>query len=147
MAATIAQVRALVADPPTVGGTEIFPDTHYQTIIDIEDNVYWAAATAANTLAAYFAKKADVEAGPVKIKLDHKFQHYKDLADQYSQRAREGGGSSGGTLGVGAGLPALTGTSYDDIDNNNADEDRYPSVFSRGMDDNPGSLDTEEETQ
>jgi hypothetical protein len=58
--ATIEQVRTLVNDP--AGASQIFDDPHYQTIIDIEDNVYRAGAAAARTLAAYYAAKVSIKA-------------------------------------------------------------------------------------
>jgi len=129
--ATIEQVRMLVNDPTP---DSIFEDPHYQLIIDIEDNVYRAAATAAKTLAAYFAEKVKVTAGPVKIENQQKFEHYEALADSYDQRAREGGGSGAG-LSVGA--PVITGISLSEIEAAEEDEDRYSSVFYRGLDKNP----------
>lgn len=132
--ATVDQVRTLVNDP--IGDDQIFDDAHYQVIIDIEDNIYRAAATAAKTLAAYFAEKVSVAAGPVRVESQMKFKHYMALADTYDQRAREGGGSGAGS---GAGSPAFTGTSLDEIQSVQEDEDRYGSVFFRGLDENPGT--------
>jgi hypothetical protein len=136
--ATIAQMRVLVNDPS--GTDEIFDDDHYQTIIDIETNVYRAAATSAKTLAAYYAAKVNVTAGPVKIENTQKFEHYDALADSYDQRAREGGGTE-----AGVGAPAVTGVSHSEIDAANEDTDRYQGKFYRGMDDYPkGDIDTDE---
>lgn len=132
--ATIIQLRTLVDDP--AGVNQIFDDTHYQEIIDIEDNVYRAAATAAKTLSAHFAQKVAVTAGPVKIASQQKADQYLKIADSYDQRAREGGGSGADT---GAMAPGLTGVSISDIDSNNEDTDRYSGAFSRGMDDNDTS--------
>lgn len=139
--ATIEQVRALVSDPAGVG--QIFDDAHYQIIIDIEDNVYRAAATAAKTLSAYYAKKVSVTAGPVKVECQQKADQYLELADSYDQRAREGGGSGAGTAAM---APGLTGVSISDIDSNNEDTDRYGSVFYRGLDDNDSSTTSTEDT-
>lgn len=133
MAATIEQVRTLVNDP--AGAGQIFDDPHYQTIVDIEENVYRAAATAARTLAALFAQRVSVTAGPVSIENQQKFEHYDTLAGGYDQRAREGGGGPGG--GGAGGAPCLTGTSIDEIERQREDEDRYGSVFYRGFTDNP----------
>lgn len=133
--ATIDQVRVLVNDPS--GASQIFDDPHYQTIIDIEDNVYRAAATAAETLAAYYAAKVKVKAGPVAVENQQKFEHYEALAKAYNQRAREGGGEGGGGVGAGAGAPQMTGVSINEIDNQNADSDRYGGVFKRGLHNNP----------
>lgn len=141
MAATIAQVRVLVDDP--AGADQVFDDTHYQTIIDIEENVYRAAGTAAATLAAHYAAKVKVKAGPVAVENQQKFEHYDELAKTYNQRAREGGGEGGGGVGIGAGAPQLTGTSISEIDSLNEDDDRYKGVFRRGMTDNPPTVEEE----
>ena len=132
MAATIEQVRTLVNDP--AGAGQIFDDPHYQTIVDIETNVFRASATAARTLAAFFAQKVAVTAGPVRIANEQKFEHYESLARGYDQRAREGGGSG---TDAAAGAPGLTGISNSEIESVRNDEDRYSSVFYRGVHDNP----------
>jgi len=129
--ATIEQIRMLVSDPE--GTDQIFANAHYQLIIDLEENVYRAAATACKTLAAYFAEKVKVTAGPVEIENQQKFEHYNDLADSYDQRAREGGGSGSG-LSVGA--PSVTGISISEIEAARENDDRYDSAFARGMDSN-----------
>jgi hypothetical protein len=132
---TVKQIRVLVNDPYG-SDAPVFENPHYETILEIEDNVYRAAATAAKTLAAYFAEKVSVAAGPVRVESQMKFKHYMSLADTYDQRAREGGGSGAGS---GAGAPAFTGTSLDEIQSVQEDEDRYGSVFFRGLDENPGT--------
>ena len=135
MTVTIAQLRVLVDDPEP---NPIFDDNHYQVIIDIESNVYRAAATAAKTLAAHFAAKVKVTAGPVEIENQQKFEHYDALADSYDQRAREGGGSGADEAAM---APGLAGVSYSEIDANNEDLDRYAGAFSRGMNNNPPKID------
>lgn len=131
--ATVEQTRVLVSDP--AGATQIFDDAHYQAIVDIEQNAYRAAASAARSLAAHFADLVSVTAGPVEIENQQRSERYLAIADGYDQRAREGGGSGSGSLSVGA--PALTGISNDEIESVRDDEDRYQSAFYRGLDDNP----------
>jgi hypothetical protein len=133
--ATVAQLRVLVQD--SEGTSQILEDEDYESIIAIEENTYRAAALAARTLAAKYAQKVDVSAGPVAVKNTQKYEHYADLAKDYDQRAREGGGEGGGGVGAGAGAPQLTGTSIDEMDSQNEDEDRYSGNFQRGMNDNP----------
>jgi hypothetical protein len=136
--ATIEQVRTLVNDP--AGASQIFDDPHYQTIIDIEDNVYRAGAAAARTLAAYYAAKVSIKAGPVAVENQQKFEHYDQLAKVYDQRAREGGGDGGGGgVGAGAGAPQLTGVSISEMDDLDEDEDRYGGAFYRGLTSYPPS--------
>lgn len=135
--ATVDQLRILVDDP--AGASQVFEDTHYSTILLIEDNVYRAAATAARTLAAHYAAKTKVKAGPVSVENQQKFEHYSELAKGYDQRAREGGGEGGGGVGAGAGAPQLTGVSIDTMETLNEDDDRFSGIFRRDMDSNPPS--------
>lgn len=131
--ATIEQTRILVSDP--AGTDQIFDDTHYQAIVDIEQNTYRAAASAARSLAAYFANLVSVTAGPVKVENQQRSERYLAIADGYDQRAREGGGSGGaGSLSVGG--PVVTGISNDEIEGVRDDDDRYQGAFYRGLDDN-----------
>lgn len=132
MTATIEQIRMLTQDN---GTPPLIPDADIQLILDLESNVYRAAAMVSNSLAAYFAKKVSLTAGPVKLQSTQKFEHYTDLADQYNQRAREGGGNVGGG-GIGTGL-IITGTSISTIEDVRSDPDRYDSAFYRGLDENP----------
>lgn len=134
MTITKEQIRILVQDN---GVPPIIDDTELDLIIAMEPtNFYRAAAIAARSLAAYFAKKVALTAGPVKLALTEKFEHYQDLADSYDQRAREGGGidSDAGVGGIGTGI-ILTGVSVSDMDDVASDEDRPPSVFYMGVTD------------
>lgn len=133
--ATIEQIRVLVSDP--AGASQVFDDAHYQVIVDLESNTFRAAADAARTLAANFAQQVSVTAGPVQVENQQKAERYESLAESYDQRAREGAGSGAGGLSVGG--PGITGTSHDEIRTLREDEDRYSSVFYRGLDDNPNN--------
>jgi hypothetical protein len=132
MAATEAQLRALLQDPAGVG--EKLSSADYLVIIGLEDNVYRAAATAARALAAKYATKVDVKAGPVEIANSDKSEHYFELAKSFDLRAEGGGGT--GADGVLLG-PELTGTVVSEIEAQREDTDRYQSAFYRGMTDNP----------
>jgi len=134
LAATITSTRTLVSD--YAGASQILDDTAYQVFVDLETNEYRAAAIAAVALSAYFAQKVSTTVGQVKVENQQKAEAYSRLADKYSQRAREGGGSSGSGVGVGA--PGITGISIADMESACEDDDRYSSAFVRGMDDNPG---------
>lgn len=140
--ATIDQLRALVNDP--AGADQTFDDAHYQIIVDLEPNTYRGAATAARTLAAFFAEQTSVTAGPVRVENQQKSERYLEIAATYDQRAREGGGDGGG-VGTGAGAPKLTGTSESEIEKQREDTDRYGSVFFRGFTDNPPEHETLDE--
>lgn len=135
MAVTEAQLRSLLQDP--AGSSEILSTADYAVIIDLESNVYRAAAMAARAIAAKYAAKVDVKAGPVSVSNSDKYKHYIGLAKNFDLRAREGGGVTGDTTPMG---PELTGTSIAEIEAQNEDSDRFGSVFRRGMTDNPPSF-------
>lgn len=137
--ATIDQMRDILNDPS--GASEVLSDAQYQTVIDIEDNVYRALATSARMLASYYGTKIDITAGPVKIKNTQKFEHYEALAKSFDNRAREGGGNGTGGLGVGG--PEITGTSNSEMKSVREDSDRYDSEFYRGQFDYAHDVDDE----
>lgn len=140
---TSAQLRILVSDPPTPGATPIFPNEHYDAIGAMETNLYKAAGNAARSLAAYFAQKVTVTAGPVKIESSAKSEHYIKIAKQFDDLSKTAGHIEPGGTGVvpstiiGAPVSGgvLTGVRVSEIDDIRSDPDRYDSVFYRGMDD------------
>lgn len=134
--ATIEQIRALVADPKTDSGTPLFPDSHYESLLSLNDNIYRVAADAARTIAFYYADKVSVKAGTVSVENQQKAQRYQALAKDYDQRAREGDGYSGTSSLVAYGQPAFTGVSLSEMDSVQSDPDRYPSSFYLGVEDN-----------
>lgn len=140
---TADQLRILLSDPPTPGGTPIFPDDHYAAIGAMETNLYKAAGNAARSLAAYFAQKVTVTAGPVKIESSHKCDHYIKIAKQFDELSKTAGHIEPGGTGmipstiIGAPVSGgvLTGVQISEIDSIRSDSDRYDSAFYRGMDD------------
>lgn len=140
MPPTVEQLRVLLSDPSVLDGPTIFPDDHYEILCSVEPNVYRAAANGARTLAAYFAQKVTVTAGPVKIESSDKCEHYLKIAAQYDAIGKtlappEPGSSLFPVLGGPVSGGVLTGVQISEIDNINSDADRYNSAFYRGMDD------------
>lgn len=141
--ATAAQLRILISDPPTPGATPIFPNEHYDAIGAMETNLYKAAGNAARSLAAYFAQKVTVTAGPVKIESSAKSEHYIKIAKQFDDLSKTAGhvepGGSEIVPGLVIGAPVsggvLTGVQVSEIDGIRSDSDRYDSAFYRGLDD------------
>lgn len=131
MAATVAIVRILVDDP--LGANQIFADSHYQVIVDIESNEYRAAAVAARTLAAHFAQKVSTSVDKVKIENQQKSEAYIGLAKSYDKAAAAGGGTFDAAA---LGTPVITGISESEMDSVREDTDRYPPSFERGLHDN-----------
>jgi hypothetical protein len=135
MVITIEQLRALVQDK---GTTQLLEDSTYIEVMDLEVNSYKAAAVCCRILAAKYAAKVKVKAGPVAVENQQKFEHFKSLADAYDQSAREGGGGEGaGQLGAGGGAPELTGVSVADMETVREDTDRPESAFRMKIHKNP----------
>lgn len=136
---SVDQLRALVSDPPFFGQNPILEDEIYEIIASMETNIYKAAGNAARSLAAYFAQKVTVTAGPVKIDSSAKCDHYLRIAKQYDDLSKTSGISQddGSVLGVGSvvGAGIVTGIVVSEMDNVGSDSDRYGSAFTRGLDD------------
>lgn len=130
--ASIEQLRLLLNDPS--GSFEILSGVDYNSILNIESNVYRAAALGARTIAAKYAKKVSTTVGPIKMENEGKFNHYMSLAKTYDKRAASSSGSVGGFV---SGGPSLTGTSLSDMETQRDDTDRYDGKFYRGITDNP----------
>jgi len=130
MTITVEQLRVLVQDKTI---PYMLEDSDYDVFLALESNAYRAASKAARAIAAQFAKKVDLTAGPVKLSLTQKFDHYMALAADFDQSAREGGGWGDGGGAIGTGV-VVTGISLAEIDAANDDPDRYDSVFYRGLD-------------
>ena len=97
---TIDILRGLCNDTdPTA---ELIADETYQAIISYETNAYSAAAAICRAIAAKYASKTTVKAGPVMVKNDQKSANYLAMAKAYEAQARLGGGSydSDGSLPV-----------------------------------------------
>lgn len=138
MSATIKQIRALVNDYLP---NNIFDDSHYDTLLSIDNTVYGAATLAAQALAAHYSLKVDTTVGPVSIKNSQKYDHYNTLATKYEKLANSGANKDKAFKAAGAGAPALTGVSNSEIEDNQNDDDRYKPAFYRGVTDNPTGSD------
>lgn len=140
MALTIQIIRDLVSD---IDATDpLLPDPSYQTIIDLgETNAYRAAAVACRQLGALFAPKVDVKATPVQIWNSQKSKAYNDLAIRYDYLADQGLGDTSNGGASTSFAPVVTGVNLDEMLNVAEDTARFPSSFTMGMDDNPGSED------
>jgi hypothetical protein len=135
MVAATENLLRLAMNDSAIASTQMLETADYNLIIEAEPSFYRAAALAARMIAAQFAKKADIEAGEVKIKLEQKFMHYMQLAKVYDNRAMNGA----------VGAPRMTGVSITAMDSVNQLEDRFPSSFKIGMFDNQGVEEEEEE--
>lgn len=140
MATDLEKIRAIIKDfrtPPIVTDIEV------ATILEVEDNIFRAAAMVARSYAAYFAQKSNADIGPISLDSSSKSEAYLDLAKQLDTRAQQGAG--GAEVGVSGGGIVLTGISNSEIESVKEDSDRYDSSFYRGLNDNPSTFDYEEE--
>ncbi len=128
MAITQEQIEALVQD--TSG---LLTDDDYTIIMEVESNLYRAAALACRMLAAKYARKTKLKAGPVTIEANQKYDHYTDLAQDYDNRAASGGGIGGSNFAS----ATVTGVSIDEMNTVDSDTDRFPSTIRKGQFNNP----------
>lgn len=139
MPSSIPIIRALTQDN---GSPPIMTDPDLQVIVDLEPNAFRAAAAAARAIAGKFSDRVDMDAGSSSVDLSKQAENYLKLAESFDKRAQQGGDGGTGMSGTVAGQGALvTGTSNSEIDAVRDDEDRYDSVFYRGLDNNPPGFD------
>lgn len=127
MATDIEKLRILIQDP--ADGSELLSDDDLTAILEIESSIYRAAALCCKSLAAKYAQKVSITAGPTKIENQQKFEHYRDLASEYDKRAAEGGGGSGS----GSCRPVVTGVSRAEMKLQAENDDRPDNAFTIGM--------------
>jgi hypothetical protein len=132
MAITQEQIESLVQDKEG-----LLEDSDYDVILLIESNLYRAAALACRLLAAKYAGKTKLKAGPVTLESQQKYDHYIDLAKAYDNRAEQGGGNVNGNGGSTFALAQLTGVSIDQMNIVDSDTDRFPSTVRKGQFKNP----------
>lgn len=120
------QVRFLLGD--TIEAEPLLQDEEINFLI-AEHGVQEGAAQGAERLAAKFARLADQKTGDVSTDFDQLQEHYKNLADQIRET-----GAGGGT---GAENTFAGGISKADNASRKSDSDRVPTIFDKGMHDNP----------
>lgn len=125
MVTDIEKLRILIQDP--ADGSELLSDDDLTAILEIESSIYRAAALCCKSLAAKYAQKVSITAGPTKIENQQKFEHYRDLAYEYDKRAAEGGGGSGSCK------PVVTGVSRAEMKLQAENDDRPDNAFTIGM--------------
>ncbi len=119
-------IRYLVGDTDTTD--QQTTDEEIAWILTEEPNVYFAAARAARTISAKFARKADKTVGDLSIKYSQSRDHYDMLAKDLEVRGA-----------VRAGSVYAGGISKTDKETVEEDDDRVKPSFKRGIHDAPGS--------
>ena len=127
------RIRAAVGDTNT--NDQLKSDEFIAGVLAQQSLEGYAAAAVAESIAADFARKADLESGQTKVSASQKSKAYEALA----ARLR----AAGGSLFQGDGTPTLNawsgGTSLTERDALTQDSDRIQPSFKVGMDDAPGT--------
>ena len=118
-------VRILIQDNSVLSYDDI------TAVLEVEDNVYYAASFCCDALAAHYSSKVDMDVDGIQISNSQKFEHYTELAKKYARYGREGRGE-GSSASVGTGV-ILTGVSNAAIDSVDSDSDRVSSLFKIDM--------------
>lgn len=111
----------------TSSGDVLLDDGAIESLVTLEGNKELAAAAAADSIAAVFARKVDKAVGKLRISLTQASEHYFSLAERLRSEA------SMRNVSAYAG-----GISRSDRDSELADTDRSGPQFSVGQFDNPG---------
>lgn len=125
---TLDQVRLLIGDTSNAAATELLADGEISWYLSQETNVYRAAASAAEAIAAKFARLADTSVGDVSVSNSQKSAQYTDLAKRLALKATKRGSAAAFAGGI----------SVADRDTRLDDTDRVDPFFSRT---NPGGDD------
>ena len=121
------QVRLLLQDTSSTGAT--FGDSEIQFFIDTESNVFGAVALGAQTKAMKFGESVSKTVGKLKIELQQKQEHFRDLAKEYRDLSL-----TKGTVQLFAGGLSVSGKAAQ-----RADTDRVDPKFTRDQDQFPGT--------
>lgn len=122
-------VRFLVGD---IDDNDILlQDEDINFLLEEEDNVYYAAAEAAERIAAKFAREIDATAEGQNYRGSQLFSHYKELAERlrYLARRQNAKGAE----------PYAGGLSHHEREMDDADPDLVRSAFRSHKHDYPGS--------
>lgn len=127
-ASELFQVRLLIKDTDT--NRQLMQDEEINWLISSEPNIYFAAASAADTIAANFGAKASKTVGPLSISYGDQRDTYSSLADSLRTRGKRRG-SGGGAI--------VLGSSKSEKAETRADPDREDTAARIGIHDNPGA--------
>ena len=127
LSTTLAQVRRLIGD--TSSSDAQLTDEEIDFFTDNTPSQYYAAASCAEAIAAGYARRVSKTVGPLSIQLTDRQTTYLTLAGRLRQQAAVVGGIT----------PYAGGISVDDKETVASDTDRFPPLFSKGMEDAPGT--------
>lgn len=119
-------VRFLVGDTDT--NDELITDEEIAWLLTENGNVYSAAAAAAQTIAAIFARFVNKNVGDLSLDASDKHKHYLDLADTLRRKAA-----------IQAATPFAGGISIASKDSFEDDMDRVQPKFTKDLQQYPGT--------
>lgn len=122
-------VRLRIGD--TSSGDPLLTDEEINEVLDEEGNKFLAAAVAAETIGAQYARKVDKSVGKLSISMAQASEHYFALADRLRENV---------VMDTSVGGPYAGGISQADKDKDEADSDRVDPAFYVGQFDIPGSI-------
>lgn len=109
---------------------QIVSDEEIAGILSLKgNNVYEAAATIADSLAAKYSSTSTLKIDGFSINGGEKSDYYRQLADQLRKQGNRSGGKFSSAFVGGVSIP--------EMDSVRDDSDRVPSRFEIGMDENP----------
>lgn len=121
------QIRLLIGDTNT--NDQQLQDAEIAYLVTENGGVYSAAAAAARTIAAKYARMVDLEVrGLQKQSLAQRQQHYADLAGQLTQKSARAGA-----------MPYAGGISVADKQTQEQDTDRVKPYFTADLQQAPGT--------
>lgn len=132
-------LRTLIND--TDPENQIFTDEQLQSFLDMEGNIYSSAAAACQALAAQYASKKKVSVRGISVENQQIYEHYMDLAKQYTLWAENGRGDTvdgEGNLSGGKAKslrPIVTGVTISGIKEAQMNIDRVPDIFPKPISD------------
>lgn len=123
-------VRMRIGD--TSSGDPLMQDEEIEALVTSEGNRHLAAAVAAETIGAKFARYVDKSVGKLSLSMAQASEHYFKLADRLRSDV---------LMDTSAGGPYAGGISQADKEQDESDSDRVDPGFYVGQFDSRGSLD------
>lgn len=124
---SLARVRLMIGDTDT--NDQQLTDEEINYWVNNSGGVVWAAANAAESLAAEYARRVDKSIGPASLQVSQRQKHYHDLAASLRAKAAVYSGIE----------PYVGGTVVSTKDELEDDTDRVEPSFARGWGDYPGT--------
>ncbi len=129
------RVRLMIGDVDV--NDQLLSDSELDAYVTGTYNIDRVAANLCRFIAGKFARLVSGSVDGVRISIQQKYTHYRQLAVVYDDAALASTGGIGAVLAGTAGVPLVSGVSLDGIDIVRDDTDRRRDVFQRGQFDHP----------